>query len=202
MNQALNNFYVIRPYEQEDKVADAIYKYENSINVELWRGNTQLMLAEIVSADSNNEWVGSISGDTYANGDIIAFDPSCVIKHFDDGTKLVRDDAIICLFNEREDAPGANRNQVVLKIERNVGLELQNITNGFYGTVVDVQVDTKWNEGSKINNVKIGDKLILVNPYKTGTEMASYVFRKVSTTTGFYVIAEVDAIACNIGIEN
>jgi hypothetical protein len=201
MNTAINNFYLLQPYERKtDDIADAIYKYENTINVDVWRGNTKLSLAKVVSAEPF-DFVGSISGKTYQESDLILYDETRIIKHFSDGTKLVRDDAIYCLFNDADNAPGAKTNEVVVKIERSVGLEMQNVVNGFYGTVVDINLAEYWNEKSRVLTVKKGDNVILVNPYRTGSEDGDEVFKKVSTTNGFYVVAEVDAIACKVNSE-
>lgn len=201
MNMACNNFYIIQPYKRKsDDPADAIYRYESTINVEVWRGNTELSLAKVVSAEKN-DWVGSITGKSYTEGDLILYDATRVIKHFADGTKLVRDDAICCLFNEEENAPGANKNEVVVKIERSAGLEMSNVVNGFYGEVVDIQLGEYWKEESKVHNIQIADHVILVNPYKTGDVCEGDVYIKVSTINGFYVVAEVDAIACKVDIE-
>ena len=104
-------------------------------------------------------------------------------------------------FNDEENAPGANKNEVVVKIERSAGLEMYNVVNGFYGTVMDISISEYWDEKSNVYNVKIGDRVILVNPYKTGDVCENDVYRKVSTTSGFYVVAEVDAIACKVDIE-
>lgn len=198
MSIACNNFYIIQPYNRKtDDPADAIYKYENTINVEVWRGNTELLLAQIVSAEKN-DWVGSITGKSYTEGELILYDATRVIKHFEDGTKLVRDDAICCLFNEEENAPGANKNEVVVKIERSVGLEMSQVVNGFYGEVMDIQLAEYCEKESKVRNIKIGDHVIIVNPYKTGDVCEGDVYRKVSTTNGFYVVSDVDAIACKV----
>lgn len=196
MNIACNNFYIIQPYElKTDDIANAVYQYENSLDTNLWRGNLKLELAKVVSAEKT-DFVGNILGQPYSEGDLIAFDPTKTIKHFDNGTKLVRDDAIVCLFNEEDNAPGSNKNQVVVKVERNNGLEMQNVINGFYGTVMDINISEYWDEKSNIHNVKIGDRVILVSPYRA--EDGYDVFKKVSTTNGFYIISEVDAIACKL----
>jgi len=198
MNTAYNNFYLIEPHDEKvDGISAGIYKYENTINVDIWRGNIPLSLGKVVSTESNT-WVGSITNKVYSKGDLVVYDPTCIIKHFADGTKLIRDDAIVCLFNEDEDAPGANMNEVVVRIERNVGLEMQNIVNGFFGTVVDIQYGEYYDNDDKIKSVKPGDKVILVNPYKTGSESANDVFKKVSTSNGFYIVGEVDGIACKV----
>lgn len=198
MNMACNNFYLIQPYRHEtDDPADAFFKYDNTINIEVWRGNSELALAKVVSSE-NNDWIGSITGKSYSEGDLILYDNTKIIKHFADGTKLVRDDAIWCLYNEEDNAPGANRNEVVVKIERQAGFEMQNVANGFYGEVIDIQLGEYWKEESKVHNIQIADHVILVNPYKTGDVCESDVYRKVSTSNGFYVVAEVDAIACKV----
>ena len=199
MNTATNNFYLVEPYARKtDDVADAIYQYENSLDTNLWRGNIKLELAKVVSADKT-DFVGNILGQSYSEGDLIAFDPTKIIKHFANGTKLVRDDAIVCLFNEEDNAPGSNKKQVIVKVERNTGLEMQNVVNGFYGTVMDISISEYWDEKSNVHNVKIGDRVILVNPYRA--EDGYDVFKKVSTTNGFYVVSEIDAIACKIESE-
>lgn len=198
MNTAINNFYVIEPFKRNgDETADMVFHYDNSIDVTMWRGNKSVMLGKIVSSDLS-KWVGTILGNSYSNGDLVVYDPSRVIKNFDDGTLLVRDDAIACLFNEKDNAPGANENQVVVKIECFGNFSTNTVVNGFCGTVIDMQIGESWNEKSNVHNVKIGDNVILVSPYKTGSECSIYVFTKISTTTGFYVIAELDAIACKL----
>lgn len=200
-NRAFNNFYILEPFGiKNENPAEAIYGYENSIDVKLWRGNTQLLVGKVVSTD-NSKWCGSITNHNYSVGDLVVYNPTCVIKTFSDETLLVRDDAIICLFDKDTNAPAANENEVVVKVYLTTSPDMDNIVNGFPGVVMDIQLGEYWDEETHLDEVKVGDDVIVVNPYQTGTEAAHDVFRKVSTTTGFYIISEVDAIACKVESE-
>ena len=197
MNKAYNNFYLIKPFDE----IDGIYKYENTLNVDIWRGNIPSKTATVVSTEFQ-DWFGSITGNSYSINDMVVYDPTCVIKNFEDGTKLVRDDAIICLFDSNKNEPRANKNEVVIKIDRTPGLDMQNIVNGFYGTIVDIKFSDFIDENDKIREIIPGNKVIFVNPYKSGTESANDAFKKVSTIDGFYIIGEVEGIACKIEENN
>lgn len=196
MNKAYNEFYIVKPIERDsNSINNCIYKYSSGIDVTVWCNGSIVELGEIVSENVSEYTISPLGRNTYKTGDIVIYDTSRAIKHFDDGTILFRNDAIISLFNTEDNAPGAGKNEVVIKVLRDNPLDNETITNGFFGEVLDIQCDS---EVYKEVDVKIGDKVILVNPYISGTDAADGVFTKVSTSDGFYVVADVDAIACQV----
>ena len=191
--KAYNDFYIVEEVSCENNSLSPFGIMSYYVNVDLNKcdNGSPLSIGKITSV---NKTGFQDFHPRYSVGDIILFDSTKSIYHSSENSMLIRNDSIVSLFDIESFTPIANSNEVVINVANSDSL--YNLKDGFYGKITDISMGEYLSDC--MNDIKVDDMILLVNPYNSYDVPNNEIFKKISTANGFYVISECYSIACKI----